>query len=517
MAGRQRGLGARLCAYAAAVLGVGLVTALIALLQPAGAGRFQMIYLLLVLALAVTGGSGPAIVASFLSLLAFDWFFVRPIGNLSVGDPEEWLTLGLFLIVGITTGSLAARLKRSAAEARRRSRETATLYELSSELLAGTNLAAVLSVVAERLTSVLYLQGAAVRLLDDDGQLGVVAATGRAELRRLIARDSGPSAGPHMAGPRTSLVESRARESSAGPIYGTHVPLVLNGRTLGVLTAYTAGEPRFGENELRLLRAFAAETALAVGRVRLLEEEERVRTAEESDRMKSVFLASVSHDLRTPITTIKTAAALLLSRPDPGTEEEATSRIDHEADRLDHLVGNLLEMSRIEAGATTPRPALEDLAELVGATAERFAPLLDGRRLTLSASPELPLVPIDAPQIARVLTNLLENAVKFSPAGSEIRIDLSQTGDSPLLRVHNAGPPIPADEQQRIFDKFHRIQVDSSHAGGTGLGLAICRGIVEAHGGRIWTANEDGGVSFYVTLPGKQPNLNPASIAAIPA
>jgi two-component system, OmpR family, sensor histidine kinase KdpD len=252
-----------------------------------------------------------------------------------------------------------------------------------------------------------------------------------------------------------------------------------------------------------LIDAFAAQSALAIGRARLATEEERARAAAESDRLKSVFLASLSHDLRTPLTAIKVAAALLGTEVTSATGAGAVNDIDQEVDRLNRLVGNLLDLSRIEGGGLLLRRVPEDLPTLVGATIERLTPQLAGRPIVFQ-SEEIPLVPLDPLQIERVLINLLENAAKFSAADSPIAIAITASAEEVLLRLHNLGAPIPAAEQQQIFEKFHRLHRPAQIVDGAGLGLAICKGIIEGHGGRLWTANEAGGVAFYVALPRAQ-------------
>lgn len=500
--------------YAASVGGVLLVTWLISLAHPFLQARsLQMVYLLLVLALAVLGGSGPAIAASVLAFLAFDWFFVRPVGHFTIKDPEEWIALLLFLVVAVITGSLAAGLKQRAEEARRRARETTTLYELSIAILGDASLERVLHVIVERLAATLGLRAAAVLLAGPDDGLGLAAQSGASpELVEIVARDAGAAGAfadlalngrgalhgtRHLARPLTRALGP----GDSGRLLGVYAPLALGGRPLGVLAGYISlhGAPLSAE-ALRLFDAFAAQTALAVGRARLSEEEERARAAAEANRMKSTFLASVSHDLRTPLTAIKTAAGLLQAAPG-GADPEIAAGIDREVDRLNRLVGNLLEMSRIEGGSLPPHPTPEDLAELAGAAVQRVLPLLDGRTLEVRIAEDLPLVRVDAAQIDRLLTNLLENAIKFSSPAGAITVHAALHAGEIVLRVYNPGRPIPPAEQARIFDKFYRMQQTAGGPRGTGLGLAICKGIVEAHGGRIWTANEHDGVAFYAALP----------------
>jgi two-component system, OmpR family, sensor histidine kinase KdpD len=474
------------------------------------AGQLQGAYLLLVLGLAIVGGTAPAVLASVLAFLAFDWYFVRPIHSFSTSEPEEWFALALFLVVSISVGSLTARLKESAANARRHSAETSALYEISSATLSGARLGGILQMIVEQLATRLGLQSAAVFLFTADGDLVLSACSQVAPaLRRAIERDPGPR--EFLAGRANAAAGSSAGSSSMWRIrpdlgsvalQAIGVPLTLDERSFGVLAAYLSVNSATLTGEARhLLDAFAAQTVLAVGRDRLLQEEARARSAEESDRLKSTFLASISHDLRTPITAIKTEVGLLRSAPEAGAAAAAMDNLDGELDRLNRLVGDLLELSRIEGGGLILRRQNQDVADLIGAAVRRVEPLLNGHLLELDAGDDPPQLALDGPQISRVFTNLLENAIKFSPPCSAIGIRVSSNGNDVLIRVHNAGPPIAPAEQRRIFDKFHHLHSGNPGSGGTGLGLAICKGIVEAHGGQIWTRNEDAGVAFYVRLP----------------
>jgi two-component system, OmpR family, sensor histidine kinase KdpD len=280
---------------------------------------------------------------------------------------------------------------------------------------------------------------------------------------------------------------------------------VLGNQPLGVAVAYGNSNAEIrGEERRRLLQAFAAQTALAVGRTRLAQEEERARAAAESERLKSVFLASVSHDLRTPLTVIRTAAAGLLrasSRRTDAAQRELAASIDQEAERLNRFVENLLEMSRIEAGSLPLHRKPEDLAEIVGTAAHRLAPLFADRTLRVDVPDDLPLVSLDAVQMDRVVANLLENAAKFSPPRSAIAVRVWLDGGCVHLWIHNEGPHLPQDQLSRIFDKFYRLDPGGMGIRGTGLGLAICKGIVEAHGGTIRAQNDSSGVSFIVSIP----------------
>jgi two-component system sensor histidine kinase KdpD len=502
--------------YGASIAGVAAVTWLIGLVLPHyHIANISMIYLLAVLALAVYAGSGPAIVASLLSFLAFDWFFVPPVGHFTVSDPDQWLALFLFLVVAAITGQLAAGLRRRAEEARRHARETSTLYELSMAILGDARQEHVVQVIAERMLATLGLRNVSVLFLDSAGALNLTAEAGeplhaaeRAErdLDAHWAIDAGVPTRRSVFMGRGTVTRPMAGESAPDELLlGAYLPISLGEHVLGAVAAYFGPQSNTLDDEARrLLGAFVAQTALAVGRSRLAEEEEKARAAAESERFKSIFLASVSHDLRTPLTAIKAAAE--------GLREDAESRgdtahgdlsrsIDQEADRLNRLVGNLLEISRIEAGSLPLRREPEDLSEIVGAAVQHLTHHLADRTLLVDIPESLPLVSLDAVQMDRVLTNLLENAAKFSPPGTAIRLAAGLEENGVLLRIHNEGRSLTEAERRQVFGKFFRLESERGNPHSTGLGLAICKGIMEAHGGAIWAEPDSTGVTFALSLP----------------
>jgi two-component system sensor histidine kinase KdpD len=507
--------------YGASVGGVAAVTWLISLVLPHyHVGNISMVYLLLVLALAVFAGSGPAIAASVLAFLAFDWFFVPPVGRVTVADADQWLALCLFLVAAIITGQLAAGLRRRAAEAQRRAQETQTLYALSMAILGDTQPAHVLQVIAEQLVATLRVRRVSIWMLGDDGALASraeagepLAHTAQAALETGVrwAFEAGGPSGQYSTGnavrvirPLESLLRPGGSEGREPVV--AYMPVLLGATRLGVVAAYAdAGRDLLGGDRIRMLEAFAAQTALATSRGRLAQEEERARLAAEASRLKSIFLATVSHDLRTPLTAIRAAAAALQvhswSSGGSADGEELAQSIDREAERLNRLVGDLLEMSRIEAGGLPPRKTPEDLAEIAGTVLERLKSQLALRTVLVRIPGDLPLVPLDAVQIDRVLTNLLENAAKFSPAHGRIVLEAVGDGQELHVSVYNDGARLPEHEHLRIFDKFYRLDPGAVGQEGTGLGLAICKGIVEAHGGRIWAENDREGVGIVFTLP----------------
>jgi two-component system sensor histidine kinase KdpD len=266
--------------------------------------------------------------------------------------------------------------------------------------------------------------------------------------------------------------------------------------------------PPLTDTEERLLRTFASQGVLALERARLSETETRARVLEESDRLKSALLSSVSHELRSPLATIKAAVSSLRSEAvewDSDAGRELLAAMEEETDHLNQLVGNLLNMSRIEAGALKPQREWNVLAEIASGVVRRIRqlPSTQATRHTLLVDipDELPLAPVDYKQMEQVFTNLIENSLKYSPENTTVQIRARQLDESNLLiQVSNQGPPVPEQDLDRIFDKFHRITA-ADRITGTGLGLSICKRIVEAHGGKIWAENHPDGMTFNFTLP----------------
>ncbi|HEY8104970.1 MAG TPA: ATP-binding protein, partial [Gemmatimonadales bacterium] len=292
-----------------------------------------------------------------------------------------------------------------------------------------------------------------------------------------------------------------------------YVPLVASGRTLGVV-GIRARDPRRLQEPVRrqLLETFAGQVAASLERVRLAGASQQARLETEAERLRTALLSSLSHDLRTPLAGIEGAASSLLQ--DGGTQPPATRRelaqtIVEESRRMTRLVANLLDMVRLESGALQVQREWQPLEEVVGVALIRLDERLAGRVVTTTLPPDLPLLPIDGLLIEQVLINLIENALKYTPPGTPIDISAELGQREVIVEVADRGPGLPGGEEGRIFDKFYRAR-DQGHAGGAGLGLTICRGIVTAHGGRIWAENRaGGGTSFRFSLPlgGPPPHL----------
>jgi two-component system sensor histidine kinase KdpD len=283
-----------------------------------------------------------------------------------------------------------------------------------------------------------------------------------------------------------------------------YVPQLGSTGAVGVLGVRPADRHAFDAPErLHQLETFAAQTALALERARLAEDAQAAQVRIETERLRNSLLSSVSHDLRTPLAAITGAVTTILddgARLTAATRQELLESVREEADRLNRLVQNLLEMTRLESGALQLRREWHPLEEVIGAALGRLGKRLSGRRITTRVPPDLPLVPIDDVLIEQVLMNLLDNALKYTPAGSPIEIIATAGERNVTVEVADRGPGLPPGEENKVFDKFYRAAPTETR--GAGLGLAICRGIVQAHGGRIWAQNlPGGGVAFLFTLP----------------
>jgi two-component system, OmpR family, sensor histidine kinase KdpD len=465
--------------YGLSIAGVVLVTlALTQLFPSVHQVNIALLYLLVVLISASILGLGPAILASTLAFLAFNFFFVPPLGSFMVTDTQDVLRLLTFLVVAIVTSSLAGHARVQADTAARSATELAALYGLSQGISAEVELERILPLVAKTTTHLLDVPSCSVLLYDAEGRLGERASAGE------------PPAVP------TRRVDTFLR---SGP------------RVLGVLRVTQRSlQEQLTPPEQERLQTIAAQLVLVIERARLVEEASQARADAEAERMKAALLSSVSHDLRTPLAVIKGAVTNLLDETvawDASAQRELLRAVNDETDRLNRLVGNLLDMSRIEAGALQPTRNWQDIGELIAEVVARMRLRLERYPLTLDIPADLPLVQVSYTQIDQVLTNLLENIVKYTPHGTPIVIQARAERDSLQVTVRDRGPGIPAGMNARIFGKFVRLADPERHADGTGLGLAICKGIVEAHGGRIWAENPPGGGALFTfTLPLPRPS-----------
>jgi two-component system sensor histidine kinase KdpD len=478
-----------------------------------------MLYLPAVVVVAVYLGRGPAMLASLLSVLAFDYFFVPPRLTFAVSDTEYLLTfLGLF-IVGVVISGLAVRSREQAEAARTHETETSSLYAFSRDLAAAITLDEIVSIIVMHLGENFSRQ--IVVLLPENGKLELSGYTPETP-HNENERRAFSSAFMHAVdstlplqldeSERAVAVWAYEHGQSAGRDTDTlpaakvrYLPLKTSRGVVGVLGVQPHDTTKHLTTEQRLLmESFANQAALAIERVRLADEAQQARLQIETEQLRNSLLSSVSHDLRTPLAAITGAASSLMddeAELEPATRHEMAQAIYEEANRLNRLLRNLLDMTRLESGALQVNRESQPLEEVIGAALSRLEEALADRVVNIQLPDDLPFVPIDSVLIEQVFINLLENALKYTPPDRPIDLSASTDGTVVILAVADHGPGLPVGDEQRIFEKFYRARA-AQNGSGVGLGLTICRGIIEAHGGRIWAENRSGGGAvFRFTLP----------------
>jgi two-component system sensor histidine kinase KdpD len=493
--------------YGFGIVGVALSTAVAWLMFPYfSLANLTLVYLLGVVLVAIRYGQGPSVLASVLSVAAFDFFFVPPYLTFAVSDIQYLLTFAVMLVVALTISGLAVRTKQQADLARHQERRTAVLYALSRELATHRGLATLTQLAVKHVREVFDSQ-AAVFVADLDKHL--VLQRGEQLFFDFNPNESGVAQWVFEHGERAGLGSDTLPGASA-----MYLPLVGSKGPLGVLAVRPTLATRFLDQEqLHLLEVLTNQIALALERARLADEAQQAHVSVETERMRNAILSSVSHDLRTPLATITGAASGLLEENDqvgPAARHELAKSIYNEAHRLDRLVRNLLDMTRLESGAVQLQKEWHPVEEIVGAALTRLEGRLSGHQVGTNFPPDLPLVLVDGVLMEQVLINLLENALKFAPSSTAIELTASASDHELVFGIADRGTGIPPGDEQRIFEKFYRA--GPAREGGVGLGLTICRGIIEAHGGRIWVEKRPGGgAMFRFTLPIEQaqPTIEP--------
>jgi two-component system sensor histidine kinase KdpD len=435
---------------------VALVTAAIELLKPyIPVLSLGVLYVFAVLPIAIWWGLGYAVPVAVASMLAFNFFFLPPLYTFRLAESRNWLALLVFLVTAVVVSELAAR-------SRRRAGESALLAQIATSLLERGNVSGELELIAAEAARVLQVRRARIAIGPDTG----------------------------------------AQEGEVGQ------ELMVSGRRVGTMFV-PSGASRQVAGRRRLLAALASLLAVAIDRERLAREAYEAEALRRSDAVKTAVIQAVSHDLRTPLATIETALGSLqnesfaLSAEDRAELLEAIA-VEHA--RLKRLVENLLDLSRLQAGAARPAPALWTADQLVAQALEELA---EAGRIEAVIPEDLPLVRVDAQQIQRVLVNLLENALKFSPATEPVHVRVAGTRRELVIRVIDHGSGIPEPELERIFAPFQRVA--GERVRGAGLGLAIAKGFAEANGGRIWAESQAGqGASLTLARAAESPARVPA-------
>jgi two-component system sensor histidine kinase KdpD len=465
-------------AWAEAVLAVGLASACSFATEAVfPIASLSVIYMTAVVVVASRRGLGPAIAAAVLGFLAYNYLFTEPRFTFQVSRRGELLTLGLFLVASLITGNLAARLRaRIEAQAAIADR-TNKLYDFSRRVASAATADDVIWASVSHVATTLRCE--AVLLMPQGGDLSVVG--GFPPEDRLDLRDQSAAQFAWDKG------EPAGRGSDTLPTARWFfLPLASAERRLGVLGIAFEDDRTFARTDRRLLDALVDQIALALERLRLTEDLAATELAAETERLRTALLNSVSHDLRTPLVTIIGAAGSLAETElPPAARKDLAENIREEGERLDRYVQNLLDMTRLGHGALAVRLAPVDLAELVGSARQRMQGVLRGHVLRVDLPLALPPVQADGVLLGQVLVNILDNAAKYAPAGSEILISGHAFGARVEISIADHGPGIPAADQPRIFDMFYRVAGGDRQRAGTGLGLAICKGLTEAMGGTI--------------------------------
>lgn len=505
--------------------------------------NISLLYILLVLILSSTRGLYAAIIASVVAFFSFDYYQVQPLYTFTVGSLEEWLALFVFLVASIITGQLASALRQHAEEATQREQEARTLYELVNATAREEDLERQLNIVARAIVKVFSIAGVrdcAILLPEDGGKLvlhvstcqtdGVLPLTVDEEATATSAMSRGkmidlyqdammPQSGKHW----PHWFRRALMPEISGTFYVRMIPLMAAGqRCVGVVRLLVEDhvqqfmidrgpevEKEQPHSQTTFFWTFLDQATSIIERSRLHRESLQIEVLQRTDALRSALVSSVSHDLRTPLSSIKAAASSLLQEDvqwDEETRRSFVQAIECEADRLNRLVGNLLDMSRIEGGALKPEKEWYPIDELIHDVSGHMQLLLQGRDIRMTIPDDLPPVELDYLQMDQVLTNLLENAVRYTPAASPIELSVELVDTQMMVSIGDYGPGVPADDVERIFDKFYRVlntRQKGTGVRGSGLGLAVCRGLIEAHGGRIWVENRqrEKGAIFRFTLP----------------
>lgn len=453
-----------------------------------------LINLLAVLLIAVSLGRGPALLAALASAISWNFLFIQPRFTFAISALEDIILFLLYFAIALFAGTLTARLRTRELQAQYNADRTTALYTLAHETATAVNMDDVLRTAVEQIGRVFDADVAIMltragklsptvhpssTLTMDDKDVGVATWT----------FENNKPAGRHTA----TLPQASAQFR----------PLSTPSRTVGVMGVRTRQPGRLSFDQEVLLETFSSQIALVIERELLDEAAEQAVMLRESERLYTALLNSISHELRTPIATIAGAASSLLdpnTSLNPVSRVELTSEIESAAERLNRLVENLLDMSRLDAGRLQLKVEWCDIGDVVGVALRRLQSEIAGRPVTVTIAPEMPLVKLDFMLLEQVFVNLLDNACAYTPADSALDITGTVEGQSVRLDISDRGPGIPADALERIFEKFYRVP--GTAAGGTGLGLSICRGLVEAHGGTLTVQpRAGGGTTFSIRLP----------------
>lgn len=472
-----------------------------------------MVFVLGVFAVTLLTGRTLGIVSAVVGVMAFNFLFTAPRFTLVVHDSTYLVTFAVMLIVTLTTSALTGRIQQQADAVRQRERRTQALYQMSRSLLRHTGRPEVLRNALEQLRQIL---SAEVCLYVAEGAAGDGNATDyTAEVSRPVlpasaGNDAQTFSEPAQIRMAAEVAADREQAQSAlqtpADSYLLYMPLAGSASVHGVLGVLLHGTSQdHVDDQTDLIETFAAQISLALDREQLAEEHERARLDAEGERLKSNLLRSISHDLRTPLSGISGAASALMGttqEPDADTRRELARSIHEESTWLSRVVENLLNLTRLEGRLVQPSRTREVVDDLVASTVEHCRMRLEGRTLRTRLPAQVVAAPMDGNLMEQVLVNLIDNAIKHTPAETEIRLEVEREHDNLVFRVSDNGPGFDTGMIPHAFDRFSSGSGDTDSHRGVGLGLAICKTIVEAHGGTIAAGNTtEGGAEIRVEIP----------------
>ena len=485
--------------YLVALVAVAAALGLDELIKPiVGVENVDLVFMTAIVAVAVRYGLLPSLFASVVASLCYNFFFLPPIYTFTITDPTNVAAFLIFIVMAVLVSNVAARVRTQAMAAIERARTTEALYAFSRKLAGVGTLDDVLWATAYQ--AALMLKVRVVLLLPENGSIAVRA--GYPPEDTLDDAD--------LAAARWAWEHNRSAGRGSDTLPGAKrlfLPMRTGRGAIGIVGIDSDKPgPLLTPDQRRQLDALIDQGALAIERVFLVEDVDRAKRGMEADRLRSALLTSISHDLKTPLAAILGAAGTmrqLSGALDDAAKADLLATIIDESERLNRFIANLLDITRLESGAIVPQTTLQDLGELVGSALARGAKILAHHKIDVELAADLPMLELDPVLFEQVLFNLLDNASKYSPAGTTIRIQSWREAQSVVLQVLDEGAGIPPEDVERIFDKFYRAQKGDQVRAGTGLGLAISRGFVEALKGTITAANrtDRSGAVFTIRLP----------------
>lgn len=481
--------------YAVALFVIGLLTSVDLMALPwLGYQAVGLTELFAVLLISVYIGRGPALAAAAVSAISWNFLFIAPRFTFHISEIHDVILFIMYFVIAILTGNLTARIRTQERQARYNADRTLALYTLAHEVATAVNMEDVLRMAVSQIAGVFDAEVAI--LLPKNGKLERV--THPSSTLTLDEKDYGVATWVFENG------KSAGRFTNTLPMATAQfLPLLTPNRTVGVIGIRTRQSDRLSFDQEALLETFSNQIALVIERELLDEAAEQAAMLQESERLYTTLLNSISHELRTPIATIAGASSGLLD-PQTGANEKVRTQLSHDiqdaADRLNRLVENLLDMSRLDSGRLKLKRDWCDVSDVIGVAAKRSDKCFEERPLSIHIAPDLPLVRMDFVMMEQVLVNLLDNACNYTPVGTRIELSAAIEGQWLTIVIADNGQGLPPQDIERVFEKFYRVP--GTATGGTGLGLSICRGLVEAHGGTLTASNQStGGARFLIRIP----------------